>query len=124
MPGVHHVTRASNVAVFAAEDHTGSMLNDGGHRHDELAFGAFDQSIGAAHCKLGAIGQHLSERRDTAPSRLDRDVQTPGAAKTLGLRRAVPANYNWCYPLRSSVTGTTGSVSVVSVLDARPGDLS
>ena len=124
MPDVHQVTRASNVAVFAAEDHTGSVLNDGGHRHDGLAFGAFDQSIGAAHCKLDSFGQHRIERRNTAPSQLDRDVQALGAVETPGLRRAVPANCNWCYPLRSVMTGITDSVPVVAVLDARPGDLS
>ena len=74
MPGVHPVTRASNVAIFAAEDHTGSVPKDGSHCHDGLAFGAFESLVGAAHCKLDSIGQHLSERRDTAASRLDRDV--------------------------------------------------
>ena len=124
MPGVHPVTRASNVAVLAAEDHTGNVLNDGGHCHDGLAFGAFESLVGAAHCKLDFMGQHRSEPRNTAPSQLDHDVQALGAVETPGLSRAVPANCNWCYPLRSVMTGITDSVPVVAVLDARPGDLS
>ena len=96
----HQVSRASNVAILAAEDHIGGVLKDGGHRHDRLTFDALDQQVGVTHCKLGPTGQHLCDRQDTAPARLDRDVQALGAVKAFGLRRVVTRKLELVQPFK------------------------